>query len=305
MRMYGTPATFLATVAMALAIACSAGHAVEVQTYQGSQTVAEKPARIAVFDIAAIDTLNALGVDVDGVPNNLYIDALKHRFKSAVTVGTLFEPDLEALNALDPDLIIVGGRSSTQLEQTRRVAPSIDMTIWGDDLLGQARQRILDYGEIFGVGARADALAQDLDTRIDAARRAADGKGTALILMTNGPKISVYGPKSRFGWIHATLGIPPADPNIDAGNHGDAVSFEFVADLDPDWLIVVDRAAAIGSNEQNARATLDNTLLRATRAWQAERIIYVPSASVYIAAGGAQATMDVLDSLTDGFAKAQ
>ena len=156
------------------------------------------------------------------------------------------------------------------------------------------------------MGARADALAQDLDTRIDAARRAADGKGTALILMTNGPKISVYGPKSRFGWIHATLGIPPADPKhrLPAIMAMRSPS-NFVADLDPDWLIVVDRAAAIGSNEQNARATLDNTLLRATRAWQAERFIYVPSASVYIAAGGAQATMDVLDSLTDGFAKAQ
>ncbi|MDP3523318.1 MAG: ABC transporter substrate-binding protein, partial [Hoeflea sp.] len=162
-----------------------------------------------------------------------------------------------------------------------------------------------DYGAIFGAGAKAEALVAELDTRIEAARRAAEGKGTALILMTNGPKISVYGPKSRFGWVHSTLSIPPADPNIDAGNHGDAVSFEFVADLDPDWLIVVDRASAIGSNEQNARATLDNALLRRTKAWQADRVIYVQSASLYFAAGGARSTMDVLDSLAAGFSKTQ
>ncbi|MDZ7602419.1 MAG: siderophore ABC transporter substrate-binding protein [Hoeflea sp.] len=299
------PATLFCAVAIALAIAGGSGQAAEVQTYQGPRTVEENPARIAVFDIAAIDTLTALGVTVDGVPNNLDIDALRERHTSAQTVGTLFEPDLEALNALAPDLIIVGGRSSGQIAQTERVAPSIDMTIWGDDLLGQARQRILDYGAIFGVGAKAEALVAELDARIEEARRAAEGKGTALILMTNGPKISVYGPRSRFGWIHSTLSIPPADPNIDAGNHGDAVSFEFVADLDPDWLIVVDRASAIGSNEQNARATLDNALLRRTKAWQADRVIYVPSASLYIAAGGARATMDVLDSLAAGFSKTQ
>jgi iron complex transport system substrate-binding protein len=28
--------------------------------------------------------------------------------------------------------------------------------------------------------------------------------------MTNGPKVSTYGPGSRFGWVHAALDLPPA-----------------------------------------------------------------------------------------------
>ena len=293
------------TFALLMAVTCLSGHAAEVQTYAGPQTVKDNPARIAVFDIAAIDTLDALGVTIDGVPNNLYLERLWEKYANAEVVGTLFEPDLEALNALAPELIVVGGRSSGKQDETSRVAPTVDMTIWGDDLMAQTRQRIFEYGAIFDANDKAQALASALDSKIDAAKDAVEGKGNALILMTNGPKISVYGPASRFGWVHSALGIPAADPNIDAGDHGDAVSFEFVAEIDPDWLIVVDRAAAIGSNEQNAKATLDNVLIRQTKAWKAGQIIYVPSASVYIAAGGANATMDVIDSLVTGFSKAQ
>ena len=295
----------LGTVALLMAVTCLQGHTGEVQTYAGPQTVKDNPARIAVFDIAAIDTLDALGVKIDGVPNNLYLERLRGKYANAEVVGTLFEPDLEALNALAPELIVVGGRSSGKQDETSRIAPTVDMTIWGEDLMAQTRQRILEYGVIFDVNDKAQALASALDSKIDAAKDAVAGKGNALILMTNGPKISVYGPNSRFGWVHSALDIPAADPNIDAGDHGDAVSFEFVAEIDPDWLIVVDRAAAIGSNEQNAKATLDNVLIRQTKAWKSGQIIYVPSASVYIAAGGANATMDVIDSLVTGFSNAQ
>ncbi|WP_394690831.1 siderophore ABC transporter substrate-binding protein [Hoeflea sp.] len=297
--------TYLSTIALWMMAGCMPVHGAEIQTYAGPQSVESNPAKVAVFDVAAIDTLDALGVTIDGVPNRLYLERLQEKYAKAEVVGTLFEPDLEALNALAPDLIVVGGRSSGKQTETSRVAPSIDMTIWGEDLIGQVRQRILDYGRIFDLNHKAQALVSEFDHKIETAKNALEGKGTALVLMTNGPKISVYGPGSRFGWIHSVLGLPAADPNIDASNHGDAVSFEYVAETDPDWLIVVDRAAAVGSNEQNAKATLDNVLIRETRAWKTGRIVYLPSASVYIAAGGAQATIEVIDSLIDGFSKTQ
>lgn len=295
----GIFAKFLGTII--LGASCMSGHAIEIQTATGPEMFTVVPQKIAVFDISAIDTLDALGIRLDGVPNKLFLNTLEGNLDGTAQVGTLFEPDLEVLNELGPDLIIVGGRSSTQIEQTGRVARSIDMTIWGDDLIGQARQRIKDYGRLFNVTANADALIATLDEKIEHARTAVDGKGNALIVMTNGPKISVYGPKSRFGWVHSVLSIPSAAPIIDAGTHGDAVSFEFVAKVNPDWLIVVDRAAAIGSGEQNARATLDNELIHQTTAWKNGQVIYVPSANIYIAAGGARATMNVLDAVAEGF----
>jgi iron complex transport system substrate-binding protein len=276
-------------------------NAADIQTATGPESFDAVPEKVAVFDIAAIDTLSALGVPIDGVPDKLFLDRLRDKFSDTAQVGTLFEPDLEALNELGPDLIIVGGRSSTQTEQTSRVARSVDMTIWGDDLIAQARQRIVDYGKLFDRNAQADALLIRLDEAIEYTRLAAQDRGNALIVMTNGPKLSIYGPGSRFGWVHSVLSIPSAVEGVDAGTHGDAISFEFIAKEDPDWLIVVDRAAAIGSGEQNARATLDNEIIHQTTAWKKGQIIYVPSASIYIAAGGAQSTIEVLDRIAEGF----
>lgn len=294
----------LASFVLAAGICGQAG-AVEIRTATGPVAIEETPKRVAVFDVAAIDTLDALGVAPAGVPANIFVPQLENVAKSSEQVGTLFEPDLEALNALGPDLIIVGGRSSPRAASTSRVAPTIDMTMMGADLLAEARERLGAYGALFGRKAEADALEQRLDAAVVSARAAVAGKGKALILMTNGPKITVYGPGSRFGWLHSGLGITPAVQSIGAAVHGEAASFEFVAKADPDWLIVVDRAAALGAGEQNAKATLDNELVAQTKAWRAGRVLYLPAADVYIAAGGVQATMRVLDTVTRAFTAAK
>jgi iron complex transport system substrate-binding protein len=289
------------TLAAILAFGVAPVAAAEIETARGPVAVDGVPETVAVFDIAAIDTISALGVSIDGVPDNLYLAELAPLADRAEVVGTLFEPDLEALNALGPDLVIVGGRSSPQLEQTERVAPSIDMTMDGDDLIEQAKARIAAYGTLFDRPNEAATLTADLDAAIERARAAVEGKGDALIVMTNGAKISVYGEGSRFGWVHHTLDLPAAAGAIDASTHGDAVSFEFIRETDPDWLIVLDRAAAIGADDQNARATLDNELVAGTKAWQSGQVIYLPAADFYIAAGGAGATVRVLDRIAAAF----
>ncbi len=280
-------------------------HATEIATATGPISIDAVPATIAVYDIAAIDTLTSLGVRPAGIPDKLYVPELADVAKGATVVGTLFEPDLEALNALAPDLIIVGGRSSTQAEAAARVAPTIDMTMTGDDLLAEAKARIATYGDIFDRRAEASAAAQRLDDAVAAARQAVSGKGKALIVMTNGPKIAAYGPGSRFGWLHKALALEPAVADVEAATHGEAVSFEFVAKANPDWLLVLDRAAAIGSGEQGARATLDNELVAATTAWKTGQVIYLPAADFYIAAGGLQATLRVLGTIEQTFTRAK
>jgi iron complex transport system substrate-binding protein len=206
---------------------------------------------------------------------------------------------------LEPDLIILGGRSSPQLAATGRIAQTIDMTMDGDDLFEQAKRRLTAYGALVDKQAEAAALAAELDTLLASTREAVKGKGKALILMTSGPKVTAYGKGSRFGWVHSSLKLPPAVEDVEAATHGEAISFEFVRDADPDWLIVLDRAAAIGSGEQNAMATLDNELVAGTTAWKKKQVIHVPAADFYIAAGGVRSTQRVLETIRDAFSQTQ
>jgi iron complex transport system substrate-binding protein len=288
-----------------LTFSVGAAPAVEIQSARGVVSVSGQVSRIAVFDIAALDTIDLLGVKIAGVPEKLYLPQLEHLHANAEPVGNIFEPDLEALSALAPDLVILGGRSSLQVDSTARVAPTIDMTMDGDDLVEQAKQRLTDYGVLFKKRAEAEKIAADLDQEVAATRRMIAGKGAGLIIMTNGPKITAYGPGSRFGWVHATLGLPAAVADVQTAIHGEAVSFEFIHRANPDWLIVVDRASAIGSGEQSARATLDNELVAGTNAWKKDQVVYLPAADFYIAAGGIQATTRVLQSLQTAFSAAR
>lgn len=296
---------YAAVVLAALLLPVASACAVEIATAKGPVTVESQPKTVAVFDIAAIDTLDHLGIKPAGVPAKLFVPQLEAATAGATVVGTLFEPDLEALNALAPDLVIVGGRSSPRAAATARIAPTIDMTMTGADLLAEAHARLAAYGALFGKADEATAAARKLDAAVAAATAAVKDKGTALIVMTNGPKISAYGLGSRFGWIHGALGLKPAVENVKSAIHGEAVSFEFVAKANPDWLIVLDRAAALGSAEQNARATLDNELVAGTTAWRKGQVVYLPAADFYVAAGGVQATTRVLAALTAAFSAAR
>lgn len=272
---------------------------VTVETYRGPVTVAQTPETVAVYDMAALDTLEALGIAVAGTISNVYLDYLEDAAAGAARIGTLFEPDMEALYALQPDLIVAGGRSYEKVPDLARIAPTIDMTIH-EDTLATGLKRLEAYGAIFGKQAEAAALADTLRRKQAEVTEAAAGAGRTLIVMTNGPKVSAYGPSGRFGWLHSAFGLEVAAKEVAGSDHGEAISFEFIRQVDPDVILVIDRSAAIGDVE-TATLTLDNVLVRETKAWRNGKVITLDSAPIYIAAGGVQALNATMDQLLDAF----
>lgn len=286
--------------AAALMTAPAMADTVAIDTYTGAAEAPANPQNIAVFDVAAIDTLDALGVKPAGAVENLYVTYLDDVAKDVTPLGNLFEPDFEAVAALAPDLIIAGGRSSKVVPDLAKIAPAIDMTIW-DDTVASGLARLDAYGKLFGKEAEAAALAAAFNEKLAAAKAAIADQGKALIVMTNGPKVSAYGAAGRFGWLHNTLGLPEAVEAVEKATHGEAISFEFIAEANPDILVVVDRLAAIGREGESAKATLDNALVHGTNAWKNGKVIYLDSASLYIAGGGIQSMTITLDQIIAAF----
>lgn len=269
---------------------------VTIETYAGEMEVAAAPETIAVFDFAVLDTLEALGVEADGVVGPPFIDYLTDAMEGAAPVGSLFEPDFEAVAALAPDLIIAGGRSSAVAGDLAKIAPTIDMTIW-EDTVGQGLERLDAYGTIFGKEAEADALESAFQAKLETAQAATADDGTALIVMTNGPKVSAYDASGRFGWLHSALNLPETSAGVEESTHGEAISFEFIRDANPDVLLVIDRNAAIGREGEAAATTLDNPLVHETNAWKNGKVVYLSSAPIYIAGGGIQSMNVTLDEI--------
>lgn len=293
---------YASRVLSAVAVLASSAFAVladpvTFETATGEMTLPAAPERIVVLDISALDTMSALGVTPVGVITPLYVDYLPEALSEVPTVGSFFEPDFEAIAALAPDLIVVGPRAVAMADPLSHIAPVADMSV-GTDAMSDGLTRLEGFGRMLDREDAAAEIAAGLEAKRAELREAVEAQGgTALILMTNGPKMSVFGPGSRFGWLHTELGFTPAVEGITENRHGEAVSFEYVAEADPGTLLVVDRGAAIGDGTQSAQATLDNSLIAGTEAGQAGRIIYLSSAELYIATGGVGSLNRTLDEV--------
>ena len=280
---------------------------VKVQTAHGEAVVPQNPERVAVYDLGAVDTLSKLGVKIGASVDAQRLAYLDAPLKDAVKAGTLFEPNYEALNAYNPQLIVIGSRMAKDKvsDELAKLAPTIDMTAQTDNMKESAKARIDAYGRIFGKQAEADALKAEIDKTFADAKAAAQGKGKGLVILVNAGKLSAFGPDSRLGgWIHRQIGVPAADEAIKEGSHGQPVSFEYIKEKNPDWLFVLDRSAAIGEEGQAAREVLNNPLVAQSTAWKKGQVVYLPP-ETYLAAGGAQELLNAGNLLKDAFSQAK
>ncbi len=266
---------------------------------QGETVVPLNPQVVLTFDLASLSTLHALGIEVVGVPDFLYPESLaQYAGDEYVKIGSLFEPDYEQVNALEPDLIIVAARSSTVYPQLSEIAPTIDLTApWGEGYLEAQQANAEIIGQIFDKEEEVAALWSDIEADIAAVEEVAAEAGNALIILTSGGEVTAYGGDSRFGWLHNNLGFTPVFDDIEAATHGEAISFEFILEANPDWLIVVDRDAAIGQEADAAAEVLDNELVAQTTAWQEEQVIYINPSNWYIVMGGLGAIQEMVDEI--------
>ncbi|MBD9594784.1 siderophore ABC transporter substrate-binding protein [Ensifer sp. ENS07] len=276
----------------------------KIEHSSGVTEVEKNPKTVLVYDFGMLETLDMLGVPVAGVPGSAVPPSLeKYKADTYAKIGTLFEPDFEAINAAEPNLVIVGGRSQAKYAEVAKLAPTIDLTSDDKDLIGSVKKNAEILGEIFGKEAEIKASIAKLDSSIEALRGLAAERGTGLILLTTGGKISAYGKGSRFGALHDVFGIKPADPELQVATHGQAVSYEYILETNPDWIFVVDRDAAIGQQAQPAAALLDNELVRQTKAWKDGHVVYLDSAKLYLTASGLKSQQDIVDQLAQALSK--
>ncbi|MHA7178660.1 siderophore ABC transporter substrate-binding protein [Arthrobacter sp. MDB2-24] len=256
---------------------------VAIDHAQGTTEVPVNPENVFTFDLGALDTLDALGVDVDGVPQGTLPAQLSAYEGGDITnIGSMKEPDFEAIAAADPDLIIISSRVADSYDELSEIAPTIDLTVDASEPIASFTAHTESLGRIFGAEDEVAERLAALDTRISETKEAAASAGNGLILMTSAGEVTAYGAGSRFGLIHDVLGVEPAAEVKTEGTHGEAVSFEYIAEINPAHLFVIDRDAAVGEAGAAASAVLDNELVNGTDAAKNDAVTYLDSASWYL-----------------------
>ncbi|OMF32210.1 ABC transporter [Paenibacillus sp. FSL H8-0548] len=253
----------------------------------GDTVVPVNPGKVVVFDFGTLDTLDKLGVEIVGLPK-ASLPAYLEKYNDAkyTNTGSLKEPDFEKVNDLAPGLIIISGRQSDAYEELSKIAPTIYMGIDNKDFMGSFTANVKTLGQIFGKEAEAEAELAAIEASISTLhdKAAASGKN-GLIILANEGAISAYGPSSRFGVIHDVFGVTPADAGIEVSTHGQSVTFEYVAEKNADYLFVVDRNAAVGSDAA-AKGSIENELVKNTNAFKEGNIVYLDPQFWYLSGGG-------------------
>lgn len=266
-----------------------------------------QPSAVVTFDIATLDTLDAIGAGdaVVGIPDIALPEYLS-AYADLPKVGTLFEPDFEAVAELEPDLIVVAARSTGQFDELSEISTTIDLTgaYAGKFDPAAGLERATQLGEIFGAEDEVAAKVAEIEELASTITTEADG--TALVLSVSGGEYGAFGEGSRFGYFFDELGFTPAVaaaelPGAEGSPHGDTVTNEFILSANPDWIIAFDRGAATGESS-SAEETLDNEIVAQTPAAQNGNIVLLPASELYIVINGLTAIENVLTTVHDELA---
>lgn len=274
------------------------GTSIVIEHELGTTTLEQKPERVVVFDYGILDAMDKMGEDIVGLPKGQlppYLD--KYDSEEYIDVGTLKEANFETIYELQPDLIIISTRQAPSYEQFEEIAPTVVLTIDGGDYMNTFKSNMDVLGQIFG---KEDILVGEMETiqtAIDELYEQASTNGkNALFIMANDGGLSAYGIGSRFGILYNEFALTPADPNIDASTHGQKITFEYIVETDPDYLFVMDRATIAGG-ETTAEQTLDNELIKSTKAYENGNITYLDPYIWYVSSGGLTGTMEMVEEV--------
>lgn len=273
---------------------------ITVDSVIGKQTIPQDAKRIVVLDFGVADTLRELNAEdrIVGIPKSSALPAYLESFKADKfeNVGSLPEPAFEKINELNPDLIIASGRQQKMLDRFKEIAP----VFYYQNDYNNYYPSLVNNLEILGKIVNKEEVAKqkiaELDKKVDELNKFTKGKN-ALLILVNENRISVYGDTSRYSLVYQKFGFTPADKNIKSSTHGMSVGFEYIVEKNPDYLLVVDRTAAITDKKDNAKIVLNNDLIKKTKAYQQNHIIYLDAANWYLAFGGLKATENMISEL--------
>lgn len=262
------------------------------------------PERIAILDMACLDIIDSLGVGDRVVGSaGTSLDYLQDYVtdQNIENLGTIKEADMEAVMACEPDVIFIGGRLSSSYDTLSEIAPVVYLST--DTEIGvveSVRKNASTIAAMFGLEDQVDELMADFDERIETLEAFAEGK-TAIVGMCTSGSFNVLGNDGRCSMIGREIGFENVgvDANADTSTHGNEASFEYVVEKNPDYIFVMDRDAAIGTDgAQLAQDIMENELVQGTDAYKNGQLVYLEHPAVwYTAEGGVQALDLMLQDL--------
>jgi len=183
---------------------------VTIKHMKGELTLNEKPKTIAVLDVKFLDQLLAVGEQPSGSViaggNTTFPEYLSDQLGDVQVLGTRDEPNLEAIVALDPDLILMTDFQEKEYENVSKIAPTIVLDFYED-----WRDTLTTVAAITGKQAEAETVRQAYEEKVAGLKAKLSeklGDETVALIRPRKEGIRVHGLEHRTGGIlYEDLGL--------------------------------------------------------------------------------------------------
>lgn len=238
----------------------------------GARARAAAPRRVIVLDWGLTELTLALGVLPVGMANTA---GFRRNFTacpvpdSVVDLGLMFQPNMELMLALKPDLIVITPAHASMRGALERIAPTVTLGMFraSPTPYTAACEETMHLARLFECEAQGEAAVMQSQRAIAAARAKLDAlpatsqARTAPVYLTrfiDESHLRVFGTHSLFGELLAQLGLRNAWGAADGAAASAMISFDAL-DADPRATLVYVKPLP----------GMTATMMQTSRVWQA------------------------------------
>ena len=262
--------------------ASSSDKTITVRDAKGEVEIPAEPKRIV--DLSGnSDILSLLGYSVAGTANSDAYDYtqlptyLQEPLQGAKFLGYSMQDtmDIEGILELHPDLIIISGVQEKMYEQLKKIAPTLMVELAQTDW----RQDVNTFARMMQQEDRAASWLKSYDEKAKkagAAVRKANGEDTTyLALLASGGQLFVFDAAGIGSVLYEDMGLKkPANMPRQDSISLPVISYEGLADLDADHLIVV-------GTDADMKALKKNSIYKSMQAVKNNRVLELPSSPYF------------------------
>jgi iron complex transport system substrate-binding protein len=273
-----------------------------VKTAMGDVEVPDAPKRVVVLDTAELDSAITLGVKPVGATHtgtaSGFLNYLpKDKLEGIADVGEMMTPNLEAIAALKPDLILTSKiRHGDKYAELKKIAPTVMTETTGEPW----KENFRIHADALGKMAEATKAVAAYEARTAKVTEALGGREKAAATEVNvvrfieGADIRIYGKKNYISTILADVGL--GRPAIT-----DKAKDGFSYDVSPEKIDLADAEALFHSTygdpeKAKQKQTLDSALWKSMNAVKNNKVFSVDD-ELWIQGIGYTAAAQILDEL--------
>lgn len=265
------------------------------------------PKKVITFSLGVADTFKHVGLDNLGIEtfgiakgqNKLPEMLNEYNDSKYYDVGSLFEPDFSMIELINPDLIILDGRSAKYYERIKKDYPYInvlDASLTTYDIEEQEKV----YNNLSKIFPHAnDVLKKSIEKFKEnfSEIKIKTKDFNAMLLQLNGKLISAaVSENGRYNLLYNEFGFKfksISGVNLE-NSHGTAeISKESIKEVNPDVIFIMDRNLIV-EGVKSDNSFLKDELLKDVTAIKNQNVYYLNPESWYTITGGINATNQMI-----------